>query len=476
MSERANLGRYGWRLYLNRILSIWKKKGNILSFSEVHKEFVRLGIVSDVRYKASTYRILKRLIEEGYLEKVGNKYKLKVSPKPFDILEKIDEIRRKYGDKFCYEWRTGGLVWVLAEGAIFGMPNDVHKNPAYDLILGILLVRLARIFDAIKSIAVAAKMVKNNGGDVTKAPIPRTAIREFILSIVPYVLGEISGIDGDGLPEEELLESCKIILKALPEEINSQPIMKDVLQTYVHCGERLYERSFNLEGILDKATLLGDRRLEGKIHELEKVILVAYPPRWIVDEQYDERELYEMLKHSIEEGFSNAMLLAHMRTHDEKVVFRVLQYLEPMLGEDRASELKELYGLARAGMVLDSIVLRYFEAKTRSKELSKVLEDLRKEIRLVKRKYGYTVKDMIKGVWLSNWSTNIVPSFARFSRSKNVVEFVENAIEETFEALRIKVPGNLSQLVRKGYELVKSLDEQLHKDSKLLSELLKRKS
>ena len=47
---RRRRGRYpkylGKELLLNRILSLWRERGDILTFSEIHKEFVRMGIVS----------------------------------------------------------------------------------------------------------------------------------------------------------------------------------------------------------------------------------------------------------------------------------------------------------------------------------------------------------------------------------------------------------------------------------------------
>ena len=101
-----------------------------------------------------------------------------------------------------------------------------------------------------------------------------------------------------------------------------------------------------------------------------------------MDKHYEERVLYEQLKHSIEDGCSNAMLLAHMRAYDEEVVSRALRYLEPVLGKKRASELKELYRLARAGMILDGVVARYLSFKELKEALIKGFESSFK-IRLI---------------------------------------------------------------------------------------------
>ena len=148
---------------------------------------------------------------------------MKGAPKPFDILERISELRERYGDVLDYEWRIGGYLWTLAEGIIFGMPKEVGENPIYRFILGVLLARLAWIFEAIKMLAVAAKLAKQKGKSIVEAPIPETAVREFILNIIPHILGEISGIDGDGLPTEELIETYQILLNALPERIGAVP-------------------------------------------------------------------------------------------------------------------------------------------------------------------------------------------------------------------------------------------------------------
>ncbi len=500
MGKSINRGRYGWRFYLNKILGIWREKGESLTFSEIHKEFVKLGIVSNEKYKASTHRILKRLVEEGYLERNREKYKLKVSPKPFDIIGKISEVREKYGDELIYEWRVGGRFWALAEGMILGMPKEVEENSVYKFILNVLLIRLAQIFEALESLAVAAKLAKRRGKNIVDAPIPKTAMREFILNIIPYILGDRSGIDGDGLTTEELIETYKLLTDSLPKEINGQPVMKDLIKNYLRFGMELYRKSANIMRELDEAMFLGGKEAEEKINELVKIVLVAYPSERVIDKQYDERELYELLKHSIVKGYTDALHLAHMRIYEEEVVFRVLNYLEPMLGKERARVLKKLYRLARAGMILDSVVAEYLDFKElkgkpkyipfkdaldkgilinpfAGKSEEKVIEGLKRRIDEAKRKYNYTIEDMVKGIWLSDWSLNVAPRFTQlyYSGVKDIVNFVEETIKETLEALGVKIPNNLSYLVKEGYDLVKNLDAQLEKDTEVFLKNLRSK-
>ncbi len=138
---------------------MWQEKGDVLTFNEIHKEFVRMGIVSNIKYRANTRRILKRLVKKGYLERAGRgKYRLKVSPKPFQVTDLINEIREKYGDKMIYEWRVGGHLWTLVEGIIFGLPHDIEENPIYKAVLEVLLIRLANIFNAIVELGITAKI------------------------------------------------------------------------------------------------------------------------------------------------------------------------------------------------------------------------------------------------------------------------------------------------------------------------------
>ena len=80
---------------------------------------------------------------------------------------------------------------------------------------------------------------------------------------------------------------------------------------------------------------------------------------------------------------------------------------------------------------------------------------------------GYKLEDMIIGIWLTDFYWNPVPRFMHFTRCEydNIIEFVENAIKETLEALKINVPKDLPDLVRKGYKLVLDLDKRLSQDA-----------
>ena len=148
------------------------------------------------------------------------RYRLKVSPRPFNVMESIEVIRRRHGDELTYWWRVEGHFWVLAEGVVFGMPREVERNPVLSVILALLLTRLACIFEALYSTAMMARMTMLKREDAARIPVPEEAVRGFILNSLPHVLGDVSGIDGDGLPTEDLVEVYETLLKALPEDVN----------------------------------------------------------------------------------------------------------------------------------------------------------------------------------------------------------------------------------------------------------------
>ncbi len=461
-----NRGRYGWRFRIREILSIWPDKDAVLSFTKIHNEFVKRGIVSDSRYKKSTSRILKKLIEEGYLEIVGKGYKLKVNPQPFTVIDKLKELQLKYGTSRTYEWRVGGNIWTLVEGVILGMPANINENPNFKIILEVLLMRVANIFEALRSLVLAIGTAERSGKDWSSITPPEEAVREFLLNLVPHVLGERSGIDGDGLPTEDLLEVIERMCCDLPDKVHSQPIAKRLLREMINIARDLYSQSANLPDTVEPDLVLDNSQAREIYKEYENLALIVYPPRHIFDEKgEEERRLYEYLKDCIEEGISNALMLAHMRHYDEKLVDKVLKYLklQSLLPAERAKELKELYHLIQAGTILYPLIKEYYFLKEDGRLTSEKIEELKD--RLNKAQQKYCLEKMIVGIWLSNWPKNIYPSVFSHETGENIVKFVSKVILDFFETLDVKPPTNLEKLVRSGYELVKKLDGMLKEDA-----------
>ena len=328
----------------------------------------------------------------------------------------------RYGEEMIYEWRVGGHLWTLVEGVLFGLPRNIEENPIYKVILEVLLIRLASIFNAIVNLGIAAKL----SGNVKNTSVPYEAVREFILNSLPHIIGEYSGIDGDGLPAEDIVELYRVLVNHIAREVNGQPILVDAIREYIDAGNKLLSNAINVSEEIDRMLIESgeSREIWRKIRELEKIVLVAYPPKHLIDEDEDERELYELLKYSIEKGRGDAILLAYTRIYDENIVERVMNYLKPLLSEKRRARLMYLYKLARAGMMLDCVVATYLSFKEKKgkpkyveyeDELGKIIEinefadkdegeilsELRKELDRARRR-GYTLEDMIKGIWLSD--------------------------------------------------------------------------
>lgn len=469
--KRMNKSRYSKfeeRSRINHILELLRnKEQNIFEFNEIHEIFVNKGIVSNSKYKANTRRILRRLINKGYLAQVDRgKYKLKMLPDSFDIVKLINNLKNTYGNDNVYEWRSGGALWTLAEGIIFGMPSSI--NPIYKQILEILLIRLASIFDAIVELSITSRM--------SNEIISDKVLREFVINVLPHIIGERCGVDNDGLPLEHIIKLYEELLEHMPEAIEEQPIHVTQIKEYIEESKIMLDTSRkNCNNI----------KALNNINEMEKVVLVVYPPKRLIDENENERKLYELLKTSIKEGESDASLLAFMRVYDEEIVEKVINYL-PSLNEERKENVLQLYKLARAGMILDNIITDYLKYKygspflyedvlknTMNNNNSNIVEEadkdilnaIRKELNYMRRKYGYSLEDMIKGIWLSNWSFNIKPDFVIFNKNEDDVEFIKTVIKEALEAMDITSIRNLDTLIKEGYKLVNNLDELLKKDA-----------
>jgi len=70
-------------------------------------------------------------------------------------------------------------------------------------------------------------------------------------------------------------------------------------------SKKLLNKSVDISGLIDEALIVSgeDKEVWRKVRELEKIVVVVYPPRHLIDENEDERELYELLRHSIDEGY-----------------------------------------------------------------------------------------------------------------------------------------------------------------------------
>ncbi len=52
------------------LAGLHQRKDGILRFSDIYEKFVKARIVSNIKHRGNTRRILRQLIEKGYLERV----------------------------------------------------------------------------------------------------------------------------------------------------------------------------------------------------------------------------------------------------------------------------------------------------------------------------------------------------------------------------------------------------------------------
>ena len=350
------------------------------------------------------------------------------------------------------------------------MPANIDENPNFRIILEVLLIRVANIFKALRSLMLSVGIAKKGGKDWSSIPPPEEAVREFLLNLLPHILGERSGIDGDGLPTRDLLEVIEQMYYDLPDSVHSQPIVKSLLQKMINIACDLYSKSANLLDATKLDLVLGNSHTEEIYREYENIALIVYPPRDIFDEKgEEERRLYEFLKDCIEKGMSNSLMLADMRHYEEEVVDRVLKYLklQSFLSAERANELRKLYRLARAGAILDSLIRSYISLKEKGTLKPEKIEDLRKRLDLAQKEYD--LEKMIIGIWLSSWTRNTYPSFVLSHKTGgDIIKIVSESISDFFEVLHIKSSTNLEKLVEEGYKLMEKLDEMLKGDANKL--------
>lgn len=307
------------------IISLFKET-ILLRFKDIQQKLEEKRIS-----KKKICDVLKEMVEEGVLEKTEDGYKLKILPKQFSIIKKLEELYSKYEPTYIYQWRYGGMFWASAEGIIIGIPEDIDENPHYKEILRILLTRLVSIYEAIRSIALTIGFAKEKGLNIYELPPPKEAVREYLLNIIPHVLGNRSGIDFDGLPTDDLLEIIEQICHEMPNEFRSQPIRKELLLEMISYARNLNMISHDLEDLEECIELgsWGDSRFKELYDKYSKAVLIVYPPRFVLDEEGEkERTLYTSLEECINENKSIATMLVHIKDYEEEIVNKVLNNLE----------------------------------------------------------------------------------------------------------------------------------------------------
>lgn len=202
------------------VLSLWPDNDTILSFIEIHIGLCEKKIVT-IKNRSKTYKILKRLTREGYIEKVDRgRYKAKVKPDEFRLFEYLNQLRESgEGNDLFFEGSVGGTLWKQNDLYFLGMPSEVMDDDLTKFIFSILSIRLSELYQGSQALAQYLMRERSNPG---KQPeLPRVLLRQLLLEIIPYYVGSHAGIDRDGLSITDLRDLYRTIISQMPETIYS---------------------------------------------------------------------------------------------------------------------------------------------------------------------------------------------------------------------------------------------------------------
>jgi len=338
---------------LNSLISLWVNSETPLTFMEIHKGLYKKKIVTDLKNKMTTTRILRKAIEEGYIRREGKVYYLNVTPEKFRVLDYLQQI----SDGPVTETIIGGSFTPICHIYSFGMSKNILGNPKVKFIFEFLCSRLANLFEALNQLASAEEY------------IPYGVMREVMLELIPYhlnFLGELWGERG-GEIENLLME----LIKSLPEEASQN--IQEHLKLLKKISREEYGKEF--------AAFEGGRaeEIEGK----RDFALIIIPPIHVIDEENEERR---NIKGILEEnrGESPLYIASSLLLYDKVNVDYVLEvYGMTIFDVMKLSEIKILYEkifLANiAARIMDSFsipLLRGMEIK--SSELKKMREEIQK--------------------------------------------------------------------------------------------------
>jgi hypothetical protein len=308
---------------IDAVLSLWVDRNEKLRFAEIHRALVNKGIVQNEKYHYKTVRILKRLVDDGIMEKhARGKYSLKTAPEQYQLFEQLAIIRKS---EEMASIKIGGTFWTQAELHMLGFPEHSLNYGYVKAGLEILGIRIAEIFSALKELASIAQTKGKRGY------MPSDVLRELVMEVPAYYLGSRAGIDGDGLAVDELKNVYGKMLLALPQQASdgtdwaSNTLKEHILETF--------------HTITSLPTLDEENLRLGNKTKPKNFALIVTEAEWNVDEKgYEQREIVSTIKYSMERG-DNPFEIAHrLLIYDQESVSfvfhtRGLHYLGAKLQE-----------------------------------------------------------------------------------------------------------------------------------------------
>ena len=160
------------------------------------------------------------MIELKYLRKVeGGGYQIAVELGRFQLFDYLNRLRQKKGSNEL-KTKFGGFLCGVCEFSFLGMPKEVFDYPDMNYAIKRLSARLGSIFEAFRLMAEEAIKRRKDKNRGVEGGLPPEVIRELFLTLLPYYLGSRVGIDGDGLPLDELRFVLDEMIGKMPDKLD----------------------------------------------------------------------------------------------------------------------------------------------------------------------------------------------------------------------------------------------------------------
>lgn len=347
---------------IDALISIWTHPDEILHFIDIHRKLVEEGIVKNEKARYQTHRILKKARQNHLIERVRKgQYRLNVELGEFKLFHYLQTLRQKGVNT---ELQVGGFLSSLSQMYCLGMPKNILNNKVAHSALLVLSTRIARIFEALKSLAKEEEQKIRGEIENTPFTLPSEIIRELLLEIVPYYLG--SG----WLSLDELNLVLPIMIQSLPNEVVPQcPTNKGLmLKHYILIKEILQYQQNNLQ-------LLND---EGHgLFETKDFALIVTPPELLISTtRTEQRSIMEII---VESKTKSPLYIAQslLSYEKENVVTILNSYGMRILGKGKLKQVidhyEKMFASNHVALIMNSF--KFYDEETK-KEATKKIEEL----------------------------------------------------------------------------------------------------
>jgi hypothetical protein len=332
---------------IDALVSLWINPEGSLRFMEIHRGLLKRDIVKNEKQKTGTVRILKIAKYQGLVkhETGSREYFLNVVPEEFRVFDYLQRLREKTETE---RFQVGGQFWTLCQLYCLGMPTSALLHPDIKSILQVLGVRISRLYQACRVLALEAKK-RESLPDISHS-IPDDAAREVLIELIPYYLGSFAGCDADGLALEDFYNLLPTMIEALPEEVEPQnPTMKNIILEHVEVVRKLMESQPRRE-----------KDEEEFVEEKPKdFALLIVPPEDVADsDEYEKRWIkQELEKYAAKPSLYIASNLLMFKKENVDNVLDI--YGRKFLGARKLNETRDLYEKTHASDEVDRLINGY---------------------------------------------------------------------------------------------------------------------